>query len=285
MSSSPPPATVAAALVHAQAQGLARLDAQMLVLHALGRPLADRAWLLAHDSDAIVPDIAHALHALVQRRLHGEPVAYITGHKEFFGMDLLVDARVLVPRPDTEALVDWALDVLNGAEHASVLDLGTGSGAIALAIKSSRPDVDVHARDFSADALQVARANAARLGLGIHFSQGSWFTDLPDRYSVVVSNPPYIAEQDSHLPALRHEPIQALTSGADGLDDIRQIIAGAGLHLQSGGWLLLEHGHDQSDAVCALLTAAGLKHAQSRTDLTGTLRCSGAQFLAGHTQT
>lgn len=261
------------------------MDAQILLLFALARPLHDRAWLLAHDTELLNEAQQHRWDQALQRRLRGEPVAYITGHKDFFGLTLNVDARVLDPRPDTEILVEWALALLPAGQADRVLDLGTGSGAIALAIKSSRPDVDVHARDFSADALQVARANAARLGLGIHFSQGSWFTDLPDRYSVVVSNPPYIAEQDSHLPALRHEPIQALTSGADGLDDIRQIIAGAGLHLQSGGWLLLEHGHDQSDAVCALLTAAGLKHAQSRTDLTGTLRCSGAQFLAGHTQT
>jgi release factor glutamine methyltransferase len=228
----------------------------------------------------------------VQRRQDGEPVAYITGYKEFFGLNLQVDARVLVPRPDTETLVQWALDVLATAPvqaerveapPLSVLDLGTGSGAIALAIKSSRPDVDVHARDFSADALQVAQANAKQLGLNVGFSQGSWFAGLRDSYTVVVSNPPYIAEHDSHLPALRHEPMEALTSGPDGLDDIRQIIGSAGNHLQPGGWLLLEHGHDQSDAVCALLAAAGLEQAQSRTDLTGTLRCSGARLPMGST--
>lgn len=277
------PTTVAQALAHAQALGLARLDAQMLVLHALGRPVAERAWLLAHDTDSLPAPAAQVLQAFVQRRLDGEPVAYITGHKEFFGLDLQVDARVLVPRPDTETLVQWTLDVLEGAAQASVLDLGTGSGALALAIKNSRADVEVHARDFSVDALQIAQANAQRLGLNIQFSQGSWFADLPNRYTVVVSNPPYIAEQDSHLPALRHEPIEALTSGPDGLDDIRQIIANAGDHLLPGGWLLLEHGHDQSDAVCALLTTAGLEQAQSRTDLTGTLRCSGARFPAGST--
>ena len=271
------PATVTDALAQAQMLGLERLDAQMLVLHAVGRPVADRAWLLTHDTDRVPAQAAEALQAALQRRLDGEPVAYITGHKEFFGLDLHVDARVLVPRPDTETLVQWALDVLDGAVQASVLDLGTGSGAIALAIKSSRPDVAVHARDFSTDALEVAQANARRLGLDVQFSQSSWFADLPDRYTVVVSNPPYIAELDSHLPALRHEPLQALTSGPDGLNDIRQIIAQAGNHLQPGGWLLLEHGHDQSNAVCALLTAAGLEHAQSRTDLTGTLRCSGAR--------
>lgn len=278
-----PPSDVAAALAMAQAQGLARLDAQMLVLHAMDRPLEDRAWLLTHDDASVPPETAAALLTLVRRRLDGEPVAYLTGRKEFFGLDLRVDGRVLVPRPDTETLVQWVLEVLDGVTPATVLDLGTGSGAIALALKHSRPDVSVHARDFSRDALQVAQANAARLGLDIQFSQGSWFQDLPDRYTVVVSNPPYIAEQDSHLAALRHEPIQALTSGPDGLDDIRRIVADAGQHLQSGGWLLLEHGHDQSDAVCALLTAAGLEQAQSRTDLTGTLRCSGARKPAGST--
>jgi release factor glutamine methyltransferase len=286
------PATIAEALAYAQVSGLARLDAQMLVLHALKRPVADRAWLMVHDRDALSAEAVKAVQTHVQRRRDGEPVAYITGHKEFFGLALQVDARVLVPRPDTETLVEWALDVLTPpsvqaepveAPPLSVLDLGTGSGAIALAIKSSRPDVSVHARDFSTDALQVAQANAKRLDLNVQFSQGSWFADLPGRYTVVVSNPPYIAEQDSHLPALRHEPLQALASGPDGLDDIRKIIAGAGEHLQPGGWLLLEHGHDQSDTVCAMLTAAGLERAHSRTDLTGTLRCSGARLPLGST--
>jgi release factor glutamine methyltransferase len=144
--------------------------------------------------------------------------------------------------------------------------------------------VDVHARDFSAGALQVAQANAARLGLRIAFSQGSWFADLPSRYTVVVSNPPYIAEQDAHLPALRHEPLEALTSGSDGLDDIRQIIAHAGERLQPGGWLLLEHGHDQSGAVRMLLADAGLEQIQSRADLSGTPRCSGARLPLGDIQ-
>jgi release factor glutamine methyltransferase len=274
-----PPATVAAVLAHALSSGLARLDAQMLVLHALGRPVGDRTWLLTHDTDPVPAQAADALQTAIQRRLHGEPVAYITGHKEFFGLDLQVDASVLVPRPDTETLVQWALDVLDGAAQARVLDLGTGSGAIALAIQHRRPDLAVHALDFNADALQVAQANAKRLELNVQFSQGSWFADVPDRYTVVVSNPPYIAEQDSHLPELRFEPIQALTSGPDGLTDIRHIIADAGKHLLPGGWLLLEHGHDQADAVCTLLALAGFEQVQSRTDLAGTLRCSGGRWI------
>lgn len=270
--------TVAAALAQAQAQGLQRLDAQMLVLLAVGRNTSERAWLLTHDGDLLSPQQTTQLQGFVQRRLNGEPVAYIEGRKEFFGLELLVDARVLVPRPDTETLVQWALDVLADQTGATVLDLGTGSGAIALAIQHQRPDCQVHARDLSVDALRVAQANATRLGLAVQFSQGSWFDGLDSGYALVVSNPPYIVEGDHHLAALQHEPPGALSSGADGLDDIRKIIEGIGRHLQPGGWLLLEHGYDQADAVCALLRAAGLAQVQSRTDLSGTWRCSGGRL-------
>jgi len=286
------PATVAQAVHWAQAQSLDRLDAQLLVLHALGRGQEERAWLLAHDTDTL-PEAAHAtLQATVLRRATGEPLAYITGHKEFFGLDLRVDARVLVPRPDTETLVEWALELLAPApiDAASttatlstpprathVLDLGTGSGAIALALKHTRPDLQVSAIDFSADALAVAQANAVRLNLDVAFSQGSWLGSVRGRFDLIVSNPPYIASADHHLAALKHEPLQALASGADGLDDIRAIVRQAGAHLQPGGWLLLEHGYDQASAVRTLLADAGLQHAQSRRDLAGIERCSGAQ--------
>ncbi|MDO8285452.1 MAG: peptide chain release factor N(5)-glutamine methyltransferase [Rhodoferax sp.] len=271
------PSTIAQAIGWAQTQGLDRLDAQLLVLHAVGRADVERAWLLAHDTDAL-PDAAHAtLQATVRRRATGEPLAYITGRKAFYGLDLQVDARVLVPRPDTETLVDWALELL-GSAPASVLDLGTGSGAIALALQHSHPDLDVLAIDYSADALAVAQANAHRLHLRVRFAQGSWLDGVQGRFDLIVSNPPYIAAQDPHLAALTHEPLQALASGDHGLDDIRTIIAQAGRHLQPGGWLLMEHGYDQAAAVRTLLVEAGFADAQSRRDLAGIERCSGARW-------
>ena len=280
MGTSQTPATIAQALTWAQAHELDRLDAQLLVLHALGRAGNDRAWLLAHNTDTL-PNSAHVtLQVTVRRRTTGEPLAYITGHKEFYGLDLAVDARVLVPRPDTETLVDWALEVLvrqpGTATPTSVMDLGTGSGAIALALKHARPSLQVSAVDFSAGALAVARANAERLKLDVAFSQGSWLDGVPDHFDAIVSNPPYIAEADHHLAALTHEPLSALASGTDGLDDIRTIIQQAPPRLRSGGWLLLEHGYDQAPAVRALLTQAGFADAQSRCDLAGIERCSGA---------
>ena len=271
--------TIAQALAWAQVHGLERLDAQLLLLHAMDRPEQERAWLLAHDTDTVQQAIHDAMQAATQRRANGEPLAYITGHKEFYGIDLGVDARVLVPRPDTETLVDWALELL-AAEPPStrVLDLGTGSGAIALALKHTRTDLDISAVDFSADALAVARANAQRLCLDVAFAQGSWLSEVQGRFNLIASNPPYIAAADPHLDALTHEPLQALASGADGLDDIRTIIRQAPAHLLPGGWLLLEHGYDQAAAVRALLHDAGLHDAQSRRDLAGIERCSGARM-------
>lgn len=265
-----------------QRQGLDRLDAQQLLLHALGKNAHDRAWLLAHDSDPIGTVARQRLDALVQRRQQGEPLAYLIGHQEFYGLDLLVDARVLVPRPDTETLVDWALSLLPlepDPGSNSLLDLGTGSGAVALALKATRPDLQVSAIDASVDALEVARTNAQRLGLDVTLRQSCWFAQVSDSFHLIVSNPPYIAAQDHHLAALRHEPLQALTSGADGLDDIRHIVSQAPAHLHAGGWLLLEHGYEQAQAVRALLRAAGFKNVQSRRDLSGIERCSGGQCV------
>jgi release factor glutamine methyltransferase len=269
---------IAQTLTLLQAQGIERLDAQLLLLHALNQPAHHRAWLLAHDTDEMSPQALQDLDSLVSRRLLGEPVAYLTGNKEFYGLDLRVDKRVLVPRPDTETLVDWALDVLKPMHEASVIDLGTGSGAIALALKATRPDLQVSALDYSEDALTVARANAERLTLDVKFLQGAWLSRVQDRFSVIVSNPPYIAAQDEHLAALNHEPLQALASGDDGLDDIRQIITQAPAHLLSGGWLLLEHGYDQAAQVRGLLTESGFIEVQSRRDLSGIERCSGGRW-------
>lgn len=270
--------TLQDALAQAQAQGLARIDAQLLLLHALGRPDASRAWLLAHDSDALPADAHARFAALCQRRAAGEPVAYLRDCKEFYGLTLHIDARVLDPRPDTETLVDWALQALAPLPAPRVLDLGTGSGAIALALQHQRADAQVSAVDASADALAVAQANAARLGLAVQFARGNWLHGVAGQFDVIVSNPPYIAAADPHLAALRHEPLQALASGADGLDDIRTIVAQAPTHLQPGGWLLLEHGWEQAEAVQALLRAAGFAAVQSRKDLAGIARCSGGQW-------
>jgi release factor glutamine methyltransferase len=273
-----PALCVSQAIAAAMARGLDRLDAQLLLLHALGKEAHQRAWLHAHDTDALAPTLHAVYEAAVQRRTAGEPLAYITGHKEFFGLDLLVDARVLVPRPDTETLVEWALAVLPAAPGLTVLDLGTGSGAIALALKATRPDLQLSAIDYSKDALAVARTNAERLQLDVQFQQGSWLDGVQARFQLIVSNPPYIAAQDQHLVALTHEPLQALASGPDGLDDIRRIIAQAPARLHPGGWLLLEHGYDQATAVRGLLTAAGFRDAQSRRDLSGIERCSGGHL-------
>jgi release factor glutamine methyltransferase len=297
--------TIAQALAAATALGLDRLDAQLLLLHTLGRPQQDRAWLLAHDGDKFAAADAQAYQRLCARRTGGEPLAYIVGHKEFFGLELKVDARVLVPRPDTETLVEWALEVLDRHPHChpgchpgldpgsttswiagharndgpSVIDLGTGSGAIALALKKNRPNALVEAVDASPDALAVAGENARTLGLDVRFQQASWLTATTARYDLIVSNPPYVGAQDPHLAALTHEPLSALAAGADGLQDIRAIVAQAPAHLQPGGWLLLEHGWDQAGAVRELLQSAGFTAVGSRRDLAGIERCSGGQRL------
>ena len=276
------PATVAQCLNQAQTLGLARVDAQILLLHSLQRPQHDRAWLLAHDSDALSSAQETAWQNALQRRLQGEPVAYITGRKDFFGLTLNVDARVLDPRPDTEILVEWALELLPTApKHIlRVLDLGTGSGAVALALQHQRPAAQVTAVDASADALAVAHTNTQRLNLPVQCVLSHWMDAVPGPFELIVSNPPYVAEGDPHLAALAHEPLSALTSGTDGLDDIRQIIAQAPSRLAPGGWLLLEHGWDQAAPVQALLREAGFVQVQSRRDLSGIERCTGAVMPA-----
>jgi release factor glutamine methyltransferase len=295
--------TLAAALAAAAARGLGRLDAQLLLLHALGRPGTDRAWLLAHDTDALSDPGRAVFLDLCERRAGAEPLAYIVGRKEFFGLDLAVDRRVLVPRPETETLVEWALELLHrhpGLDPRStlpgtgaawianqvrndnpiprVVDLGTGSGAIALAIKQSCPHAVVEALDCSAGALEVALANARRLCLDVKFRQASWLSGSRERFDLIVGNPPYVAAADPHLAGLQHEPLGALAAGPDGLQDIRTIVAQAPPHLQPGGWLLLEHGWDQAEAVRALLTAAGLRQVATRLDLAGIERCTGGRW-------
>lgn len=275
MMDSPAPSTIAQALRAAGVLGVDRLDAQILLLQALARPLHDRAWLLAHDTDAMPADAWLRLARQCARRVAGEPLAYLLGEKEFHGLTLHIDARVLVPRPDTETLVDWALECLTPVHAPALLDLGTGSGAIALALQRARPDARVDAVDASAGALAVARANAVRLGLPVRFALADWLTGVAPGYDLIVSNPPYIAAGDPHLPALAHEPVSALVAGADGLDDLRRIVADAPGHLRAGGWLLLEHGHDQGTAVASLLAARGFTQIAHRDDLAGIVRCSG----------
>jgi release factor glutamine methyltransferase len=285
--SNEPLGTVQEALLRAQKHGIAKVDARILLLHILGKSTSDTAWLLSNDNNAINAKQADAYGDACARRRASEPVAYIVGHKEFYGLRLAVDKRVLDPRADTETLVEWALELLPVSVRTQpidtpvrVLDLGTGSGAIALAIQSKRPNVQVHATDASPDALDVARANAAALKLQVQFHLDSWLEAVNDQqFNLIVSNPPYIAAADPHLAALTHEPLQALASGADGLEDIRQIITQAPAHLLSGGWLLLEHGYDQAAQVRELLEKRGFSSILSKTDLAGIERCSGGQWM------
>jgi release factor glutamine methyltransferase len=266
---------VAAALALARALGVDRLDAQLLLAHRLGRP---RSWLIAHDDADLDAGLADAFRADLARRAAGVPLAYLVGAREFRGLHLRVGPSVLVPRPETEHLVDWALEQMAPWPQPRVLDLGTGSGAIAVAIAHARPDARVMATDIDAQALSVARSNAQAHGVSIDWRQGSWWDAVPDgRFAVVVSNPPYVAGDDPHLAALAYEPLHALTPGGDGLDALRAIVAGAAPHLEPGGALLLEHGHDQADAVRRLLHDAGLVGVCSRRDLAGHERCSGGR--------
>ena len=273
--------SIEAALREARARGLERLDAQLLLAHVLRQ---SRSWLLAHGDDALTAAHAAAYDVLVARRAAGEPFAYLVGEREFHGLALAVDTSVLVPRPDTETLVDWALDLLHGelrdAAAPAVLDLGTGSGAIALAIRNGCPRARLWAGERSAGALAVARANAARLALDVRFVQGDWWEALAGAadapvFDLVVSNPPYVAADDPHLADLAHEPLSALVAADDGLADIRAIATGARGRLRPGGWLLFEHGWEQADAVATILREAGFGGIATRRDIEGRPRCTG----------
>jgi len=272
--------TVASALTHARASGVDRLDAQLLLARSLQR---SRSWLIAHEDAPLTADQQQAFAADCRRRADDVPLAYLLGEREFHGLQLQLSPAVLVPRPETETLVDWGLERLSlwaqGAPR--VADLGTGSGAIALALKHRHQAASVCAVDCSADALAVAAGNAARLGLMVEWLVGDWWQALAGRrFHLVLSNPPYVAADDPHLAALRHEPLLALTPGGDGLGALRRIVHDAGPHLIDGAWLLLEHGHDQADAVRAMLRQAGFATVQTRTDLAGRPRCSGGCWHA-----
>lgn len=269
--------TVAQALHTARVAGVDRLDANMMLMALLKQ---GRSWLLAHDQDRLPASIIQTFEQWVTRRSQGEPLAYLLGDKEFFGLNLAVNPNVLIPRPDTEILVEWALDLIPADQSWRVLDLGTGSGAIALAIQNQRPQAEVVAVDASAGALATAQHNAQQLKLPVQFLLGSWLAPVQGQaFDLIVSNPPYIAEGDDHLAALTHEPITALTAGPDGLNDIRQIIRDAKSNLKPGGWLLLEHGYDQAQAVSQLLAQAGYAQVQTRKDLGDQNRCTGGQTL------
>lgn len=256
----------------------ARLEARVLAMHALG---VNRAWLVAHDQDVLPEDSLQTLEALLARRLSGVPVAYILGEREFYGRSFQVNPATLIPRPETEHLVEAALARLPRHGAPRVLDMGAGSGCIAITLQLERPDCRVTALDISAAALAVARANGERLGARVEWLESDLFDAVPDRvFEMIVSNPPYIASDDPHLGRgdLRFEPALALASGAQGLDAIEAIIGAAPCHLVLGGWLLLEHGWDQSDAVARRLLGAGFEDVFLERDLAGHARVSGGRL-------
>ncbi|MDP1733115.1 MAG: peptide chain release factor N(5)-glutamine methyltransferase [Sulfuritalea sp.] len=281
--------TVAAALAAARAK-LPVAEARLLLGHVLQRPAA---WLIAHDDEAIDEDAMLGFASLVARRAGGEPVAYLVGHREFFGRDFAVSPAVLIPRPETELLVDIALkklgagalcvpgNPLRGQVTARIVDLGTGSGCIAITLALEVPRSQVTAVDASEAALHIASKNAEQLGAQLRIVRSDWFAALDgESFDLIVANPPYVAVADPHLAAgdLRHEPPTALASGADGLKDIRRIIAAAPAHLVPGGQLWLEHGYDQADEVCELLATAGFADTEQHRDLAGIVRVSGGRL-------
>ncbi len=252
----------------AAASATPRLDAELLLSLAAGRP---RSTILGFPEATVPVAAGEHFRSLIRERRGGLPLAYLTGHKEFYSLELGVTRDTLVPRPETELLVDLALSHLVRDSGAKVLDLGTGCGAIALAVKRERPGVHVTAVDSSRAALRVARRNAARLALDVRWVESTWFEALEgDRYDLIVANPPYVASSDPHLTReLRHEPRGALDGGDDGLSAIRQILAGARAHLEPRGYLLIEHGYDQGSAVAALAQGHRFRRPQVHRDLSG----------------
>ena len=257
----------------------ALFEARILLQKALE---VSRIWLILHEQDILEAHQQDAFEALVKRRLSGEPIAYIIGSREFYGLQLKTTSATLIPRPDTEILVESALAKIPENLNLDVLDLGTGTGAVALAVAKNRCNSIVTAIDASAGALSVALENAQALKLNnVRLLESNWFSALQsEKFDLIVSNPPYIAQDDGHLKQgdLRFEPISALVSGKDGLDDIRKIILDAPHYLKSNGWLMLEHGYDQSDAVAALLSERGFSQIAHAKDIAGTLRVTFGAF-------
>ncbi|HYN55374.1 MAG TPA: peptide chain release factor N(5)-glutamine methyltransferase [Methylotenera sp.] len=251
----------------------AKFEIQLILQFVLK---VNRAWLIAHENDALAIHHEQAFHLLLARRLASEPIAYILGKREFYGLDLMVTPDTLIPRPDTETLVEAALAKIPNNANYSILDLGTGTGAIALAIATHRPNASIIAVDASKAALEIALQNAQNLHLlNVEFVLSDWFDKLDgERFDVIVSNPPYIEQDDAHLSQgdLRFEPISALASGIDGLDDIRQIIDNCLIHLKPQGWLMLEHGYDQAVQVADLMAETGLVDITTLRDLGGNHR-------------
>ena len=258
----------------------AKLEAQILLQHCLS---VNRAWLLTHENDVMEANARAAFNTLMQRRLNGEPIAYILGKREFYGLEFKVTPDTLIPRPDTETLVEAALEKIPADQFCPVLDLGTGTGAIAISIARHRPHAKVVAVDASPTALAIAQENAKNLGVSnVQFVLSDWFSELQGRtFDVIVSNPPYIAEEDVHLQQgdLRFEPMSALASGKDGLDSIRHIISQSAYHLNPKGWLMLEHGCDQSQAVAGLMEDPGYQSISSFLDLSGLYRVTAGRLL------
>ncbi len=269
--------TLGEALAFARAK-IDRLDARLLLEHVTGCTHAD---LLARPETPVIGPAYEQFAEWVVRRAAGQPLAYLVGEAEFRGRVFQVSPAVLIPRPETEVLIELALDRMRALAAPKVVDLGTGSGIVAVSLALECPQASIATVDLSQEAIAVARNNAGRLGAKVDFFQGDWFVPLAgQRFDLVVSNPPYVAAGDPHLAlnGLPHEPQMALTDGADGLDCIRRIVADAPLHLNSGGWLLVEHGYDQGEACRNLLTAAGFKSASTFPDLAGIDRVSGAHL-------
>jgi release factor glutamine methyltransferase len=258
------------------ASALPHIEARALLAHVLG---ITRERLIAYPETCVAPEVSARFEALAQRRRSGEPLAYLKGEQEFYGRRFIVSPAVLIPRPDTETLIDVALACLREIRQPRVLELGTGSGCIAITLKLECPEAMITAIDVSADALAVAEANARALGGAIEFRAGHWFEAVgtPVRYDLIVSNPPYVAAGDPHLSALTYEPSFALTDGADGLRCLAEIIDTATNHLNDVGWLVLEHGYDQAAAVGKLVKQAGMRDVAAVRDAAGHARVTRAR--------